>query len=133
MSIHDSIADALTIIRNGTMANKHSVEVKFSNKIFGIIKILKEEGYIEKYNKFEAKDGKYQKVRVVLKYRDKKSVIDGIERVSKPGLRMYSPVSEMPRILNGFGTAIVSTSKGIMTDRKARMHNVGGEVLCKVW
>ena len=134
MSIHDPIADALTIVRNGVTARKSSVELKFSNKILGIVKILKEEGYVKNYKKLDAKGKRrFPVLQVELKYVDKENVLGGIKRVSKPGLRQYASVEEMPRVRNGLGIAIMSTPEGIITDKKARSLNVGGEVLCFVW
>lgn len=133
MSVHDPIADALTIIRNGAAAGKASVEMPFSNKVLGIAEILKEEGYVSDVKKVSVRGKSFERVKVDLKYKDKKSVIEGLKRISKPGLRIYASVKEMPRVYNGLGTAIISTSKGIVSDQKARRDNVGGEVICYVW
>jgi len=127
----DPIADYLTRIRNGIMANHKVVEVPASNMKKAITEILLNKGYILNY-KFE-EDDKQGNIKIALKYNAaKKSAITKIERISKPGLRRYASSSEMPRVLNGLGIAIVSTSKGVMTDKEARTQNVGGEVLCYV-
>jgi small subunit ribosomal protein S8 len=128
----DPIADMLARIRNGSMARHEKVEVPGSKLKVEIARILKEEGFIKNY-KF-IKDKKQGTIRVILKYEDdKSSVIEGMERVSKPGRRVYAVAGEIPRVLGGLGMAIVSTSKGVMTDRQARQLNVGGEVLCNIW
>ena len=132
MQISDVIADMLTRIRNANSAKHESVDVPASNMKKAIADILKEEGYIAGYQIVE--DGKQGIIRVTLKYgRGKQRVIQGLRRVSKPGLRIYSNCEDMPKVMNGLGIAIVSTSKGVMTDRKARELNVGGEVLAFVW
>ncbi len=131
--VTDPIADYLTRIRNALMARHKVVEIPASNLKKEITKILKEQGYILGY-KFED-DGKQGKIKIALKYTKpgNQPVIKHIERVSKPGLRKYANAKEMPRVLNGLGVAIVSTSKGVMTDKKARQENVGGEILCYVY
>ena len=128
----DPIADYLTRIRNAIMANHKVVEIPASNMKKEITKILYEKGYILSY-KFE-QDEKQGKIRIALKYHPetKTSAIKAMERASKPGLRKYSSARELPRVLNGLGIAIVSTSQGVMTDKEARKINVGGEVLCYV-
>ena len=132
MQISDVIADMLTRIRNANDAKHESVDVPASNMKKAIAKILLEEGYIKAYDVIE--DGKQGVIRITLKYNQgKQKVIKGLRRVSKPGLRIYSNCEDMPRVMNGLGIAIVSTSKGIMTDRDARKANVGGEVLAFVW
>ena len=132
MQISDVIADMLTRIRNANSAKHESVDVPASNMKKAIADILKEEGYIAGYQIVE--DGKQGIIRITLKYgRGKQRVIQGLRRVSKPGLRIYSNCEDMPKVMNGLGIAIVSTSKGIMTDKKARELNVGGEVLAFVW
>ncbi|MDR0930453.1 MAG: 30S ribosomal protein S8 [Clostridiales bacterium] len=132
MQITDPIADLLTRIRNASNANHPTVEVPASNMKISIVKILLDEGYILKYEVI--KDSMQGVIKIWLKYSDnKKQVIKGIKRISKPGLRVYVPKEELPRVLKGLGVAIVSTSKGIMTDKKARRENVGGEVLAFVW
>ena len=132
MQISDVIADMLTRIRNANNAKHESVDVPASNMKKAIADILKEEGYIANYQIVE--DGKQGIIRITLKYgRGKQRVIQGLRRVSKPGLRIYSNCEDMPKVMNGLGIAIVSTSKGVMTDKKARELNVGGEVLAFVW
>ena len=132
MQISDVIADMLTRIRNANNAKHESVDVPASNMKKAIADILVEEGYIKGYQLIE--DGKQGIIRITLKYvQGKQQVIHGIRRVSKPGLRIYSNCEDMPRVMNGLGIAIVSTSKGVMTDKKARQANVGGEVLAFVW
>ena len=132
MQISDVIADMLTRIRNANDAKHETVDVPASNMKKAIAEILQSEGYIKSYNVVD--DGKQGIIRIALKYAPgKQKVIHGLRRVSKPGLRIYASCEEMPRVLNGLGIAIVSTSKGIMTDKKAREANVGGEVLAFVW
>ena len=132
MQISDVIADMLTRIRNANNAKHETVDVPASNLKKAIADILKEEGYIAGYQIVE--DGKQGVIRITLKYgRGKQRVIQGLRRISKPGLRIYSNCEDMPKVMNGLGIAIVSTSKGIMTDKKARELNVGGEVLAFVW
>ena len=132
MQISDVIADMLTRIRNANDAKHETVDVPASKMKKAIAEILLSEGYIKSYNVVE--DGKQGIIRIALKYAPgKQKVIHGLRRVSKPGLRIYASCEEMPRVLNGLGIAIVSTSKGIMTDKKAREENVGGEVLAFVW
>ncbi|MDE5896637.1 MAG: 30S ribosomal protein S8 [Clostridia bacterium] len=128
----DPIADMLTRIRNALMVKKETVDIPASNMKKAIAKILLEEGYVK--NVEEVEDGYNGKLVVTLKYtEDNKSVINGLERISKPGLRSYSGAQTMPKVLGGFGIAIVSTNKGIMTDKQAKKANVGGEVLCYVY
>ena len=128
----DPIADMLTRIRNAIMVNKDTVEVPSSNMKKAIANILLEEGYVSDVKLVE--DGYNGKLVLTLKYAGKgHSVINGLKRVSKPGLRTYSDVENMPKVLDGLGIAILSTNKGIMTDRKAKAANVGGEVLCYIW
>ncbi len=132
MQISDVIADMLTRIRNANSAKHDTVDIPASNMKKSIADILLEEGYIKSYQMVE--DGKQGIIRITLKYGQGKSqVIHGLRRVSKPGLRIYTNCEEMPRVMNGLGIAIISTSKGVMTDRKARRANVGGEVLAFVW
>ena len=132
MQISDVIADMLTRIRNANNAKHETVDVPASNMKKAIADILKEEGYIAGYQIVE--DGKQGVIRITLKYgRGKQRVIQGLRRIYKPGLRIYSNCEDMPKVMNGLGIAIVSTSKGIMTDKKARELNVGGEVLAFVW
>ena len=132
MQITDPIADMLTRIRNANNAKHASVDVPASNMKKSIAEILLEEGYIKNYQIID--DGKQGIIRVTLKYAEnKQKVISGIKRISKPGLRVYAAKDELPRVLRGLGIAIISTSKGIMTDKNARKENVGGEVLAYVW
>ena len=132
MQISDTIADLLTRIRNASSAKHATVDIPASNVKKAITQILADEGYIKDFSIVD--DGKQGIIRVSLKYTDGKTpVISGLRRVSKPGLRIYSSCEEMPKVRKGLGIAIVSTSKGIMTDKKARELNVGGEVLAYVW
>ena len=132
MQITDSIADILTRIRNANTAKHATVDVPASNMKKAIAQILVDEGYIKSYQIID--DGKQGIIRITLKYGENKSqVITGLRRVSKPGLRIYSNCEDMPKVMKGLGIAIVSTSKGVMTDKKARKENVGGEVLAFVW
>ena len=132
MQITDTIADLLTRIRNANSAKHATVDVPASNMKKAITQILVDEGYIKGYQIID--DGKQGIIRITLKYGENKSqVITGLRRVSKPGLRIYSSCEDMPKVMKGLGIAIVSTSKGIMTDKKARELNVGGEVLAFVW
>ena len=132
MQISDSIGDMLTRIRNASSAKHDTVKVPASNMKKAIAQILVDEGYIKSFKVID--DEKQGVIRVTLKYGEGKSqVITGLRRVSKPGLRIYSNVEDMPKVMKGLGVAIISTSKGIMTDREARKQNVGGEVLAFVW
>ena len=132
MQISDVIADMLTRIRNANDAKHQTVDVPASNMKKSIADILVNEGYIKSYQVIE--DGKQGVIRITLKYGQNKSkVIKGLRRVSKPGLRIYSNCEDMPKVMNGLGIAIISTSKGILTDKAARANNVGGEVLAFVW
>ena len=133
MQITDTIADMLTRIRNANSAKHDSVDIPASNMKKAIAQILVDEGYVKSYQVIE--DDKQGIIRVVLKYQgaNKSQVLMGLRRVSKPGLRIYSSSEDMPKVMKGIGTAIVSTSKGIMTDKQARKEHVGGEVLAFVW
>ena len=135
MQMSDVIADMLTRIRNANNAKHQTVDIPASNVKKAIAEILVEEGYVKSFQIID--DGKYAKqgtIRITLKYaQGKQRVIRGIKRVSKPGLRIYASCEDMPRVMNGLGIAIVSTSKGIMTGKKAKSLNVGGEVLAFVW
>lgn len=132
MQITDTIADLLTRIRNANTAKHATVDVPASNVKKAISRILVDEGYVKDFKVIE--DGKQGVIRITLKYGDNKApVITGLRRVSKPGLRIYSSCEDMPKVRKGLGIAIVSTSKGIVTDKKARELNVGGEVLAYVW
>lgn len=132
MQITDTIADMLTRIRNANSAKHPTVDVPASNMKKQIAQILVDEGYIKSFRVID--DDKQGVIRITLKYTENKTqVITGLRRVSKPGLRIYSNSKDMPKVMKGLGIAIVSTSKGIMTDREARKNNVGGEVLAFVW
>jgi small subunit ribosomal protein S8 len=131
MSASDPIADMLTRIRNAIRINKTEVNIKASNICEGIAAVLKQEGYIEDFSRID--DGKQGILRVTLKYdQNGQAIITEIARASKPGRRVYLPVDRLPHVLGGYGVAIVSTSKGVMSDRNCRKDNVGGEVLCTV-
>lgn len=123
----DSVADALIRIKNGYQAGKLSVSVRYSKLIFKLMKLLQEEGYLQDVSKQD------REIMISLKYNDRKPAIADIKRISKPSLRIYKRVSDLPSVLNGLGIAIISTPKGLMTDRKARKNKVGGEVLAFVW
>lgn len=132
MHITDAIADLLTRIRNAGSAKHETVDVPASNMKKAIVKILLDEGYIKSYDVIE--DNKQGIIRVVLKYtQNKQNVISGLKRISKPGLRVYTPKDEIPKVLGGLGIALISTSKGVMTDKCARKEGVGGEVLAFIW
>ncbi len=131
MVMTDPIADMLTRIRNATIVKGKVVEIPFSKIKQELAKILKEEGYVQDHE-FVA-DAKQGIIRVYLKYNGKDNVITGLKRISKPGLRVYAQKDEIPKVLGGLGIAILSTSKGILTDRKARIEGIGGEVICYVW
>lgn len=128
----DPIADMLTRIRNANMVSHKEIELPSSKLKVELAKLLKEEGYISDYTVKEI--GKFKVLNVLLKYdAQNKPVITNLQRVSKPGLRTYSKAKNLPQVLGGMGIAVVSTSKGLLTDRKARKENVGGEVVCYVW
>ena len=133
MQISDTIADMLTRIRNANSAKHDQVDIPASNMKKAIAQILVDEGYIKDYKIVD--DGKQGVIRVTLKYQgpSRTPVLMGLRRVSKPGLRIYSSSEDMPKVMKGIGTAIVSTSKGVMTDKQARKEHVGGEVLAFVW
>ena len=132
MQITDPVADMLTRIRNANTAKHESVDVPASNLKKAIAQILLDEGYLKSYEVVE--DGTQGVIRIQLKYlAGKEKVISGLRRVSKPGLRVYAGADELPRVLKGLGIAIISTSKGVMTDKTARANHVGGEVLAFVW
>ena len=132
MTLSDPIADMLTRIRNANMVGKETVSMPSSKKLVEIARVMAEEGYITRY---EVIDGEPRAtLEITMKYGEKKAkTIRGIKRISKPGLRIYAGVDELPRVLGGLGTAIVSTSKGVMCDRDARKAGVGGEVIAYVW
>jgi small subunit ribosomal protein S8 len=132
MQLTDAIADLLTRIRNATTAKHNSVNIPASNVKKAISKILVDEGYVRSFTVVE--DGKQGIIKMNLKYGENRMpAINGLKRVSKPGLRIYSGVEDMPKVMKGLGIAIISTSKGVMTDRQARKEKVGGEVLAFVW
>jgi len=131
MVMTDPIADMLTRIRNAAVRKHEKVSVPSSNLKLEILRVLKEEGYISDYEKIE--DNKQGMISITLKYVDKQSVIKGLKKISKPGLKVYAKRNELPRVLNGLGVAIISTSGGVMSDRAARQKNLGGEVLAFVW
>ena len=133
MTMSDPIADMLTRIRNASTAKHDTVDVPASKMKLAIANILLDEGYIAKYDLVE--DGHFQTIHITLKYGADKNekVITGLKRISKPGLRVYANTEDIPRVLGGLGTAIISTNKGVVTDKEARKLGVGGEVLCFVW
>ncbi|NLF44934.1 MAG: 30S ribosomal protein S8 [Syntrophomonadaceae bacterium] len=132
MVMTDPIADFLTRIRNGNMVMHETVEVPSSKIKVSLAGILKDEGYIKDYEYIE--DGKQGIIRIYLKYGpNRERVITGLKRISKPGLRVNVKKDEVPRVLGGLGTAVISTSRGVMTDKKARKEGVGGEVICYIW
>ena len=133
MTMSDPIADMLTRIRNANTAKHDTVDVPASKMKLAIAEILLNEGYIKQYEVIE--DGNFKTIRITLKYgKDKNDkVISGIKKISKPGLRVYASKDELPRVLGGLGIAIISTNKGVVTDKVARKENVGGEVLAFVW
>ncbi len=132
MPVTDSLSDMLTVVRNGSRAGKDIVDVKKSRLGEDVLKIFKREGYISNF-----KSGEYKKqgmIRVYLRYnKNKTPVITNIKRVSKPGLRVYVANENIPKVLSGFGIAVISTSRGVMTDKDARKEKIGGEVLCYAW
>ena len=131
MTINDPIADALTRIRNANMVKHETVSMPASNLKEELVKVLQKEGYVQGYT-VEEKDG-FKFINVTLKYNHGQGVISGLQRISKPGLRVYSKAKNMPRVFDGMGIAIISTSKGLMTEKDARANKLGGEVLCYVW
>jgi small subunit ribosomal protein S8 len=131
MSVSDPISDTLTIIRNAIRARKETVEFPASKLLERMMAIFKDDGYIEDFRLL--KDNKQGILKVYLKYENAKPSIMGIKRISRPGLRQYTDNDSIPRVLNGLGTAVISTSKGLITDRQARKLKIGGEVLCYIW
>jgi small subunit ribosomal protein S8 len=131
MSVTDPISDFLLRIRNASKAKKLRVEIPASKMKLGLAEILKKESFIHDYSIVE--DNKQNVIKIQLKYRDGSSAITGMKRISKPGLRIYKDATELPRVLNGLGTAVISTSKGLMTDKEARSQSAGGEVICYIW
>ena len=133
MNMSDPIADMLTRIRNANTAKHDTVDIPASKMKIAIANILLDEGYIAKYDLVE--DGHFQTIHITLKYGADKNekVISGLKRISKPGLRVYANTQDIPKVLGGLGTAIISTNKGVVTDKEARKLGVGGEVLCFIW
>ena len=131
MNLTDPVADMLTRIRNAAKSKHSTVDVPYSKVKAEIANILLSEGYIADRETIE--NGAHKNIRITLKYKDSKSVIQGLRRISKPGLRIYAEKEELPRVLNGLGIAIISTSKGIVTDKAARNLGVGGEVMAYIW
>ena len=131
MSVTDPISDFLLRIRNASKAKKLRVEIPASKMKQGLAEILKKESFIHDYSIVE--DNKQNVIKIQLKYRDGSSAITGMKRISKPGLRIYKDATELPRVLNGLGTAVISTSKGLMTDKEDRSQSAGGEVICYIW
>lgn len=132
MVVNDPIADMLTRIRNAQIAKHDSVTIPASNMKKAVAKILLDEGYVKSVENIA--DGLQGNIKITLKYMDKKQpVIVGLKRISKPGLRVYATCDDLPKVLGGLGIAIVSTSRGLMTDKKCRQENIGGEVLCYIW
>ena len=131
MSVSDSIADSLTVIRNAANARHETAEFPASKILERILGIFKTDGYVEDFRLL--KDEKQGKLKVYLKYENNKPAIMGLKRISRPGLRVYADNSRIPRVLSGLGTAIISTSKGIISDREARKMKIGGEVVCYIW
>ncbi|TDJ56135.1 MAG: 30S ribosomal protein S8 [Ignavibacteria bacterium] len=131
MSVTDPISDFLTRIRNASKARKIKVEIPSSKMKAGLAEILKKNGYIYDYKIDE--DSKQNVISVLLKYSDGEPAISGLKRISKPGLRIYKKSDELPRVLNGLGTAVISTSKGLLTEKEARRQDTGGEVVCYIW
>ena len=131
VNVTDSIADMLTRIRNANKQKHQTVDVPYSKVKNEIAKILLEEGYVSSFE--VAENGSHKTLRIELKYDSNKPVIQGLKRISKPGLRIYAEAENLPRVLNGLGIALISTSKGVMTDKQARQLGVGGEVLAYIW
>jgi small subunit ribosomal protein S8 len=131
MAVTDPISDFLTRIRNASKAKKVKVEIPSSKMKAGLAEILKKNGYIYDYKIDE--DSKQNVISVLLKYSDGIPAINGLKRISKPGLRIYKKSDELPRVLNGLGTAVISTSKGLLTEKEARRQDTGGEVVCYIW
>ncbi len=134
MNITDPIADMLTRIRNANSSKHKTVDVPVSNMKLGIAEILLREGYIKSFEEIKDNNNEQGMIRITLKYDEKGTrVIDGLKRISKPGLRIYASKDELPKVLNGLGIAIISTSKGLKTDKEARELGIGGEVLAYIW
>ena len=132
MNINDPVGDMITRIRNAYMRGKETVDSPCSNLRINVLEVLRDEGFIRGYSQTDFDDGKSE-IQIDLKYHEGESVIKEINRISKPGRRVYSSVESMPLVRNGLGISIISTSKGVMSDKKARTNNVGGEILCVVF
>jgi small subunit ribosomal protein S8 len=131
MPVTDPISDYLTRIRNASKAKKVRVDIPASKMKIGLTEILKKSGYIYDFKVEE--DSKQNKITILLKYNNGTPAISGLKKISRPGLRTYRKSKEMPRVLNGLGTAVISTSKGLLTDKEARQQSTGGEVICYIW
>ncbi|MFO7447624.1 MAG: 30S ribosomal protein S8 [Ignavibacteriaceae bacterium] len=131
MPVTDPISDFLTRIRNASRAKKVRVEIPASNMKKSLAEILKKQNFIHDYSVVE--DNKQDTIKILLKYRDGISAISGLKRISTPGLRVYKSSDEIPRVLNGLGVAVISTSKGLLTDKEARAQSIGGEIVCYIW
>ncbi|MCX8075095.1 MAG: 30S ribosomal protein S8 [Clostridia bacterium] len=131
MNVTDPIADMLTRIRNANTERHDTVDIPYSRVKKAIADILVNEGFVKSMDILQ--DGAHQTIRLALKYENKIRVLQGLKRISKPGLRIYADVEQLPRVLNGLGIAIISTSKGILTDKEARKQNLGGEVMAYIW
>jgi small subunit ribosomal protein S8 len=131
MPVTDPISDFLTRIRNASKARKPMVDIPSSNIKQGLAKIMRDQNFIDDFSILE--DNKQNVIRIKLKYTQGMPAISGLKRISKPGLRVYKPADELPRVLNGLGVAVVSTSRGLMTDREAKREAVGGEIVCYMW
>lgn len=133
LMVNDTIADMLTRLRNANLARHQIVQVPATKITRNIIKVLKEEGFIDEFEEVGENLRNYLLISLKYKGKKKKPIITALKRISKPGLRVYANYKELPRVLGGIGIAVISTSKGIMTDRKARHNGLGGEVLCYIW
>lgn len=131
MAVTDPIADYLTRLRNASSAKKVRVDIPSSKMKISLSDILKKYNFIEDYTVIE--DDKQNVIRIVLRYRNGVPAISGLKRISSPGLRVYKPSDELPRVLNGLGIAVISTSKGLLVDKEARTQSIGGEVVCHIW
>jgi small subunit ribosomal protein S8 len=131
MPVTDPIADFLTRIRNAVKADKRRLDIPSSNLKVNIARVMKEQKFIQDFEVIE--DNKQNTLRVFLKYTNGNPAISGLKKISKPGLRQYVDADSIPRVLNGYGIAVISTSKGVLTDKQARRENVGGEIICHIW
>lgn len=130
-AITDPIADLLTRVRNAIKAKKRRVDVPASKMKAGVVQILKDQNFIQDFMLLE--DNKQNVLRIALKYTNGVSAISGLKRISTPGLRIYADVDHLPRVLNGYGISVLSTAKGLLSDKQARKENVGGEIICEIW